>query len=452
MVAYSAACGYLVAQNAPVVFSTTEMTAIRSGVFPPGFLLGTATAAHQSEGGNHNDWTRFEAEPGHVRTGEMSGQAADSWHHVEGDVALMQQLGANAYRFSIEWSRLEPTEGEWDEDAWAHYQSELEQLRAAGITPMVTLLHFTLPLWLADRGGVTAPDFPERFARFADEAAVRFAPWVDLWCTINEPNIQMVNGYLEGIWPPESQEPDEAVRAFAGLLRAHAAAAGVLHARIPTAKVGVAMSLARFEPEEEWNLFDQVAAEEVSRVFNWAFYDAIVSGRLKFGVPLPGVAAIDEPLPGLAGSVDFFGANYYGRNQVHFAPTAPGLVEVLPGARYPTELGWEVYPEGLLKTLRIANERYGLPIYITENGIPDEGGDRGAYLHAHMYAVARALQEGIPVEGYFHWTLVDSFEWEAGFSHHFGLYKVDRVTGERTPGPGVAVFQEISRALGILKH
>jgi beta-glucosidase len=452
LVAYSAACGYLVSQQATVAFSTADIATLPTRAFPPGFLLGTATGAHQIEGGNHNDWTRFEAEPGSVRTGDVSGPAARSWELVDTDIALMQRLGANAYRFSIEWSRLEPTEGVWDEDAWAHYREQLEQLHAAGIRPMVTLLHFTLPLWLADRGGVTALDFPEQFGQLAAEAAARLGPLVDLWCTVNEPNIQILNGYVEGIWPPGLTATDQAVRAFASLLRAHAAAAAAIRSLDPTAEIGVTISLSRFEPEESWNLLDQLAAREAARVFDWAFYDAIMAGRITFGLPLPGVPSIDEPLPGLAGSVDFFGANYYGRNSVHFSPTAPHMVEVTPGTGKPDVLGWEVYPQGLLAILRTIHTRYRLPIYITENGISDEGGDRDAYLQAHMYAVARALQEGIPVKGYFHWTLVDSFEWEAGYSKRFGLYKVESATGERTPGAGVATFQQISRDLGILRE
>ena len=190
------------------------------------------------------------------------------------DVALMKAIRANAYRFSIEWSRLEPQEGAWNEEAWARYGDLVRQLREAGITPAVTLLHFTLPLWMADRGGVAAPDFPERFSRFAGEAGRRLGPSVDLWITLNEPNVQMYMGYVLGAWPPQKKSPAEAVRAFAGLLRAHAAAAAALRAADPGAKIGVANNVMLLEPKSRLMLGDWLGSMFVDQFWNWAFADA----------------------------------------------------------------------------------------------------------------------------------------------------------------------------------
>ena len=432
-------------QDPSVTFGSGETS--RPPALPAGFLLGTATAAHQVEGGNtRNDWARFEEMPGRVKGGERSGRASDHWNRVPEDIALMQRLGANAYRFSIEWSRLEPGEDRWDEAAWAHYGDELRRLRGGGITPMVTLLHFTLPLWLADRGGVTAPEFPERFARFAAEAARRFGSLVDLWCTINEPNVQMIAGYIEGAWPPGKRDFADAGRAYAGLVRAHAAAAAALRAGAPGAKIGVAINLVVIEPASRWSLLDWIAARLAARAYNWAFYDSIQSGRVRLSAP--GLPWLDEPLPGLAGSADFFGLNYYTRMRIRFAPRSPGMIEPRPGPGPRSDLDWEIYPEGLLRMARAAWSRYGLPIYVTENGIADAAGTRRAdFVQSHLYAVARAAQEGVPLRGYFFWSLIDNFEWAEGFAPRFGLYRVDYATFARAPAPGSEVFEAWARRL-----
>jgi beta-glucosidase len=442
--AYALVCFRFAAADAVVVFRAEELSAPLPR-FPEGFLWGTATAAHQVEGGNtRNDWARWEEVPGKIARGEKSGRAVDHWNRVAEDVALMKDLGANAHRFSIEWSRLEPAEGSWDEEAFAHYADELRQLRKAGIVPMVTLLHFTLPAWLADRGGLVAPEFPERFRRFAAEAAKRLGPWVDLWCTINEPNVQAYLGYVEAVWPPGKTSRPEMVRAHAGLLRAHAAAASALRKADPGCRIGIALHTIVFDPAARWSLADWIATRAARESFNWAFHDAIVAGRVRFAAP--GFPSVDEPLPELAGSVDYLGINYYTRNIVRFAPGAPALVRLTEGPGPRTDKGWEIYPEGLLRVLRQAYARYHLPIQVTENGIADAAGTkRSAYIRGHAYAVSRAIAEGIPVGGYFYWSLTDNFEWAEGFAPRFGLYRVDYPSLERTLAPGAEAFTELAR-------
>jgi beta-glucosidase len=411
--------------------------------WPAGFLWGTATAAHQVEGGNHNDWSRFEEQQGRIAHGDKSGLAVDHWNRMGEDVALMKDLKANAYRFSIEWSRVEPAPGQWDEAAFARYLGLLGMLREAHITPMVTLLHFTLPQWLADRGGVRASDFPLRFALFASEAARRLGPEVDLWCTLNEPNVQMYLGYVEGIWPPGHKSPAEAAEAFAGLLRAHALGAQAIRRQDPGAQVGVAQNLILFEPASRLSVPDWLASRGAAEAFDWAFYDSIQAGRIRLRAP--GFPTLDEPLPELAGSADYFGANYYRRDLVRFAPNAPGVVQILAGPGPRNDLGWEVYPEGLLVLLRQAFVRYHLPIFVTENGVADAHGEsRPSYLRSHAYAMSRALAEGIPVKGYFHWTLMDNFEWAEGFAPRFGLYRVEPTTKVRIPTAGAGAFAQLS--------
>ena len=431
----------------PVSFAVTPTPTPLPKVFPPGFLMGTATSAHQVEGGNiYNDWYRWEQVPGHIKNGDKSGSASDSWNLVAQDIALMKSIGVNSYRFSIEWSRLEPTQGQFNAAAFAHYDDQLTKLRAAGITPMVTLLHFTLPAWLSDRGGLLASDFPDRFKIFSEEVAKRYGSKVDLWCTINEPNVQMFNGYLDGIWPPGEKNTVNAVLAYAALLRAHASSSTALRTYDPGAKVGVAMALIYFEPKSPLLPTDLVATVTANEVFNWAFYDSIALGRIKLNVL--GLPTIDIPLPGLLGSADFLGVNYYTRNLVTLAPLSPALIEQTPGPGPKTDLGWEIYPEGLLKMLRTGYQRYHLPIYITENGLADADGDqRPAFLRDHLNMVALALKENIPVKGYFHWSLIDNFEWAEGFTPRFGLYKVDYVSKSRQARPGVMEYWDLAKQI-----
>jgi beta-glucosidase len=437
-------CAYFAATRPAVSFSAAELGR-PAAPLPRGFLWGTATSAHQVEGGNTNDWSRFEEESGRVARGERSGRAVDHWNRMAEDVALMSALRANAYRFSIEWSRVEPVEGTWSEEGWQGYAELLRLLEEARITPMVTLLHFTLPGWIADRGGVAAPDFPERFARFAAEAGRRFGPKVELWCTLNEPNVQMYQGYIVGVWPPARKSPEEAAAAFAGLLRAHALAAGALRAADAGAKVGVAMNLADFQPASRASLADWLMARGTADFFNWAFYDAIRTGRIRLGVP--GFPSLDEPLPALQGSADWFGANYYTRMLVRFSPRSPGFISLRKGSGALNDLGWEIHPEGLLSVLRAARGRYGLPIYVTENGIADAAGDkRAAYLRTHVHAVRRAMEEGADVRGYFHWSLMDNFEWAEGFAPRFGLYRVDYPALTRSPAGGAEAFTALAPA------
>ena len=444
---YLGACLVLSSQDPPVSFSPEAIRATNPSL-PVGFLLGTATAAYQIEGDNPNcDWASFERQKGRIERGERNGRASDGWNRVGGDIALMHDLGANAYRFSLEWSRLEPRRGVWDEKAWAHYQDELSRLRAAGITPMVTLLHFTMPQWL--EGGATAPEFPERFGRFAAEAARRLAPSLpetSLWCTLNEPNVQMLAGYYDGIWPPGQHEPAQALKALAGLARAHALASRALRDAIPGVRVGIAINLVLIEPYSRWSLLDWKASQIASDAYNWALCDSFKTGRLV--LKLPGWPVLDEAIPGLAGSVDYFGMNYYFRCLIRFSPGSPGMFERITGPGPRTDLDWEIYPEGLLRLLRAAWKRYELPIYITENGIAEASGQhRPDFIQAHLYAVTRALAEGIPVKGFFYWSLLDNFEWAEGFRPRFGLYRVDYKTFERTEAPGCETFRAWAKAL-----
>ncbi|MCU0529016.1 MAG: family 1 glycosylhydrolase [Cyanobium sp. Prado107] len=414
---------------------------------PKGFLWGVATSAHQVDGNTTgNDWARFERQPGAIAGGAVSGAAADHWNRLAEDTELIRRLGANAHRLSLEWSRLEPRPGRWDEAAWDHAEEELSLLHGAGIEPMLTLLHFTLPAWLAERGGLTAAEFPGRFETFAAEAGRRLGARVRLWCTVNEPNVAMLYGYVTGQWPPCRRDPALAAQAFTGLLQGHALAARALRREVPDARIGAAVHLVQAEPLRRWWLPDRLAAAQVRSGFNWPFYDAVRDGVIR--LRLPGFPRLEEPLAGLRGSADFIGINYYRRNLVGFDPRAPGWASLHQGPGRLSDAGVELHPEGLLVLLREAWGRYGLPLIVTENGVADAGGQlRPTYLRAHAHALACAVAEGIPVQGYFHWTLLDNFEWTDGYALRFGLYRVDFSSQERIPTPGVTEFRRLAGLL-----
>ena len=439
-------CAWLSATHPRVSFSDADMAAAATPL-PAGFLWGTATSAHQIEGGTTNDWTRFEAEPGRIERGETSAVAADAWRRMFDDIALMKQIHANAYRFSIEWSRVEPRDGTWDEAAWSRYAAFAKELRAQGITPMVTLFHFTLPVWIADRGGLAAADFPDRFARYAGEAGRRFGPDVDLWLTFNEPNVQLYVGYVAGQWPPLLKSTPDAIKAYLGLLRAHAAGARALRVADPGCQIGLANNLMLLEPKSRLMLGDWAAASLVDRFWNWPFADAIRDGRARLRLP---DGAVDEPMPELIGSTDFFGLNYYFRYLVRPAPSRPEMVAMEPGPGLRSELGGNAPvgdspPEALFALMREAWRRYRQPIYITEGGIADDAGAmRAALIRGQRIAIGHALAEGISVKGYMHWSLMDNFEWEKGYRPRFGLFRVDRATMARTPTAGAEAFAALA--------
>jgi beta-glucosidase len=421
--------------------------------FPPAFLFGTATAATQIEGGcTTSDWYAFAREPGRVRNGDTPDVACDGWNRWRDDVAIQRSLGMGACRMSIEWARIEPREGETDHGALDRYRQILGALGDASIEPLVTLHHFTLPLWLARAGGALAPEFPARFARFARLAAASLGDLCRFWVTTNEPNVMAAQGYLLGVWPPGRQNLSEALRAQYGLLEAHVAAYRALKEARGDARVGVAHHLRAATPAHPLSPLDRFAARTLDRTFNHAFALAIAEGNL-FG-PLDAVL----PRRGFRvaearGTQDFLGVNYYTRDVVRFSPARARELfikrEVAPDAEV-SDLGWEIYPAGLGELLRVWARRTGLPIYVTENGVADARDDRRPrFITRHLGEIARALAEGVDVRGYFHWSLLDNFEWADGYEPRFGLVAVDYATQTRTPRPSAAEYARIARERSI---
>ncbi|MBI4868667.1 MAG: family 1 glycosylhydrolase [Candidatus Wallbacteria bacterium] len=432
--------------------SLAQPCAGESYVFPAGFLWGTATAAHQVEGNNSNsDWWDWEQVPGRIKNGDKSGLADDHYRLYPQDLALARGLGTNSYRFSVEWARLEPEEGKFDEQQVAHYRQMLEACKANGLKPVITLFHFTLPRWMAAKGGWLNPSCVTRFEQFAAFAGQRFGDLADLWCTLNEPVVYLGAGYLKGVFPPGVQDLRQALVVMENLARGHALAARALRSsdRVaaagagPAAVVTVAHHMRVFDPARGWHPIDIVATRAVDYIFNKAFLNAITRGRLLFN--LPGFPRVDVTIPFGVKSLDILGVNYYSRDLIKFNPRSPILSDQVSPPGCPTnDLGWEIYPEGFYRVLVGAWKDYGLPILVTENGVAD-GSDskRSQFLLRHLQAMARAMKEGVPVLGYMHWSLMDNFEWAEGFWPRFGLFRVDYATQERRPTSAAQLYRQI---------
>lgn len=408
------------------------------------FLIGCADAAHQVEGGLTNDWSRFEElHPELIRDRSRSGEACDHRHRYREDIALLAGLGANAYRFSVEWARIEPEEGVIDHREIAYYRDVVAACREAGIEPCVTLFHFTLPQWLADRGGLLAPDAVTSFARYAALVTGALGDGVRWWITINEPNVLAVMAYLWGKFPPLHQSLVEALRALQVMVRMHAAGATAIRdvagRRGGDPVISIALHVRPFFPAGI-SPFDRAATAWSSVLFNDIFLACCKSGRL-----LPPLGR-GQTVPGLADSLDFLGLNHY--NGERIGVSSKGIVyKPLDGVPQ-SALGWSIDPVLFEQLLVSLWTRWGLPIVVTENGVADVDDElRGDYLTGYVAAVERARAAGIPVLGYFQWTLMDNFEWLEGYTAHFGLYAVDRTTLERTEKPSATIFREACKRL-----
>lgn len=460
-----AAMFFLFGCNNRPAFSTEDARVEDVGKgFGDGFLLGTATAAHQTEGGldGKNDWSAWELgtfEDGrpHIRGEDRSTVATDSWNRFPQDLAAMKHLGVNAYRFSVEWSRLEPEEGKWDQKALDRYVSWARTLRENGIEPMVTLFHFTLPRWVANDGGWENDATKERFRAFVGRVAAAMGGEVDLWCTLNEPNVYTTFGYLTGDWPPGRKSQVLAAEVLARLMEAHALAAKELREKDTTdadgdgraTAVGIAHHVRVFQPATQSSI-DVTIAGLTDEFFNESFPAAVKTGRIRLNIP--GAVDIDRAAPDLIGSFDYLGINYYTRDHVRADLADESLSnQYVPRGRATNDLGWDVYPEGLYQMLE-RFDAYNFPLYVTENGVADETGDeRPEHLLRHLRAMERAKEEGANVRGYFHWSLLDNFEWAEGYAPRFGLYRVDFNDPflVRRPTQAVETFRAVARNAGL---
>jgi beta-glucosidase len=414
-------------------------------VFPPSFLWGAATAAHQVEGGNVNsDWWDWENRPGSP-CADRSGDACDHYHRYPDDVATLAALGLNTYRYSVEWARIEPEDGSFQEPELDHYRRMTDAVRDAGLTPMVTLNHFTLPRWVARRGGWMDAGTPARFARYCDVVARALGARVDWYCTINEPGIVAFGGYLGALgFPPGTLDMGSWERATAGLVEGHRLALAAVKAARPEARVGLTHQLMEWEADETGRPFMEWLRRRNEDVFLEA-----------------------------AGGDDFIGLQTYTRVPVHLPAAITPLLRLvlrrrrltglvippmirrqaldpnppLPAGTRRTQMGYEFRPEAVAATIRrVAALLPDRDIVVTENGVAtDDDGERIEFIDRALGAIHAEMDAGAPVRGYIYWSALDNFEWVRGYSQRFGLIGVDRVTQERTIRPSAWHLGAIAR-------
>jgi beta-glucosidase len=414
--------------------------------FPPDFVWGAATAAYQVEGAAGADgrgesiWDRFSHTPGRVRNGDTGDVACDHYHRYRGDVALMADLGLSAYRFSVSWPRVIPAgRGPVDPAGLDFYDRLVDELLARGIAPYATLYHWDLPQTLEDAGGWPDRSTAHAFADYASVVAGRLGDRVGHFATVNEPHIVSDHGYRTGEHAPGRVEPEAAVTAAHHLLLAHGLGVQAIRAQAPASSAGIVLN---FEPKHPAtrHMLDQEAAVVAHDQFNRWYLDPIVQR----GYPEDGLRAwgwdqrevLDGDMELIATPIDFLGVNYYSR-QIVRSPLLPAVASE-PGER--TDMGWEVYPQGLTEVLQFAASRTGdLPLYITENGAaydlngvdPTRDPERVGFLRRHLDAALAALELGVPLRGYFVWSMLDNFEWSRGYACRFGIVHVDFATQDR---------------------
>jgi beta-glucosidase len=407
--------------------------------FPQGFLWGAATAGHQVEGGNTNAdlWPLEWAE--NSTFNEPSGDACDHYHRYPQDIAMLAELGLNAYRFSLEWARIEPEPGFYSRAALDHYGRMIEACFDQDVTPVVTYNHFTVPRWMAGRGGWSATDAPERFADFAARATRHFGDHLSWVCTLNEPNlmammrstgvlamgsgdrtdpVEPVGSGTAGIggFDPSRYRMGIVAAELEQMASAHRQAVQAIKAIRGTIKAGWTLALVDLQPAEggeaRWRVAQQVGQTD------WL---AVSAGD------------------------DFVGVQTYSRTRIGPEGKLPE-----PEGAATMQTGWEVYPAALGHTVRLAAEHAAVPVVVTENGMAtDDDGARIAYTESALRGLAHCIDDGIDVRGYIHWTLLDNFEWNAGFSKTFGLVAFEHDTFVRTLKPSARWLGQVARRNGL---
>lgn len=387
--------------------------------FPNNFLWGVATAAHQIEGSNHfSDWWQFEKE-GKINDGSSSDQGGNSYKNFDKDLALLKKLNVNAYRFSIEWARVEPQKGRWDKEALEYYRDVLIKLRKNQIEPIVGLNHVTLPYWTAQTGGWENNKIVGWITKYTELVCKKLGNLAQYWITMNEPQTTVLTGYLIGYWPPEKKNIISALKVIRNINKAHQKIYHTVHKFVPNAKVSIVNNLPAFRPLNSL-LPNRGLAKLISNLNDRLF----VKPNIKYS--------------------DFIGLNYYFGPKIGL--TKFGKVESKPSAKntppFPlpinlaidlkgesgivSDWGWGAYPQGLTQVVNHLS-RYNLPIIITENGIVDaEDKMRSEFILIHLKEIYKLIKKGVDIRGYFHWTLADNFEWREGFSAKLGLATRDR--------------------------
>ncbi len=402
-------------------------------IFPNGFVFGTATSAHQIEGDNkYNDWWDWETKG---KLPYRSGKASNHWEMYREDIELMARLGYEAYRFSVEWSRVYPAENKLDEDALNKYIEIVELLHKHGIKPMITLHHFTNPVWFNEKGSWLKKENIKYFLRFVETVADNIRG-IEYWITFNEPNVYLLMGFIEGKWPPGYKGLGKADKTLINLIEAHGEAYSILRKR--GVKVSIAQNMIPFKPYTDKKR-DVEKTRKVDEFYNWSFINGVLIGETR---TFRGHYRVRSS------GLDYLGINYYSAWHVkHSWNPFKLFIDIKPlDTGLWTKMGYCIYPRGIYEVVRQAYEKTGKKIIITENGVSvDDDELRVLSIIRHLQYLAKVLEENIPMDGYYYWSFIDNYEWDKGFEQRFGLVEVDYETFERRPRRSAHVYGEIAR-------
>ena len=419
--------------------------------FPNDFVWGVASAAHQVEGGhqdiNNFGWwekqTKSNGEPTIVNN-DKSGLACDHWNRYAEDIQLMKDLQVDAYRFSVSWSKIMPEKNVIDTLALKHYQNVCDSLQAKGIKPMVTLHHFTHPLWFHEMGAFEKEENIRYFVDFSEIVYLALKDRVTQWCTINEPGVYMFDAYFSGMFPPGVSDPELAAKVLENLMKSHVR----VYNRIKSlpdgerSEIGMVKNMMQMDAYGKWNLMDNLIKYIADSNYNEVILEMFKTDEFNFCMP----AMIDyqSTVPGASESLDFIGLNYYSHYAFNFTGDIDASLEPIPfPGETMTDMDYGMYPEGIYRAIKRISE-LGVPIIITENGLADDKDDRRAeFIDKYLYAVSKAIEDGYDVRGYYYWSLMDNFEWNLGYGERFGLYHVDFDTQKRTLKNGAKKYIEI---------
>ena len=424
--------------------------------FPNSFAWGTATAAHQVEGNNtNNNWYDWEHQldennQPRIHNGDKSILAADHWNRYPDDIKLMKDLGVNHYRFSIEWSKIEPQNGDYNVESIQHYRDLCDSLIKNNITPVVTLHHFTHPTWFEKLGAFEKKENIDHFIEYSEYAFNNLKDLVPIWCTINEPSVFVSQGYFNGIFPPGKKDPVLAATVLENLLFAHTKTYKHLKSLNggDNAQIGLVKNIFQFDPLRRWHILDWAFSKVLNNVFTHSTLDYFKKGYSTFS--LPGMVKKHMENNDAVGAMDFIGLNYYSRMHVKGQAnlTEPFVFEKR-AKDIQTDMDYALYPEGFYEALHTIST-LKKPIYVTENGVADQGNNiREIFIKRYLYALNKGLQDGLDIRGYFYWTLMDNFEWSEGYKMKFGLYEVDFETQERTLRESSNLFAKMVKKPGV---
>jgi len=417
--------------------------------FDSEFMWGTATAAHQVEGNCTNNWSEFEknkklnGEP-NIKDNQFSGRACEHWERYKEDIKLIKNTGVSYYRFSIEWSKIQPELDIFDNDAIKHYSDMINILIDNKITPVLTLHHFTHPIWFDRIGGFEKEENIKLFVNFCKKVFLEYSNRVKYWCTINEPAVVATQGYFTGIFPPGKTNSQLSAIVLKNLLEAHVRVYRLLKDMNngSDTRIGLVKNINQFDPMRRWNILDWFICYFTNQFFNYSSVNFIHTG--KFKIKIPGLAWINHKNKNAINSIDFFGLNYYSHNHIKFKFSfrEPFTLEFRKND-IKTDMPYTIYGEGIYRAIKRVS-KLNVPIIITENGIADtEDKNRELYINRYLYAVSKAIKDGYNVIGYYYWSLMDNFEWAFGYDMKFGLYSVNFKTQERKLRDGAKAFIRI---------